>query len=57
MMINNHITLWVDILSPIEPCFACNIVLRFMDLDECAINQPNVILKLKYGAIEHKFFL
>jgi hypothetical protein len=26
---------------PIEPGFVCNIVLGFMDLDECAINQPN----------------
>jgi hypothetical protein len=30
-----------------------NIVPRFVDLDECAINQPNA--KLMHGGAQHKF--
>jgi hypothetical protein len=36
---------------PIEPSFVCSIVPRFVDLDECAIYQPNV--KLRHGGAQH----
>ncbi len=44
---------WVDLLMPIEPNFVCSIIPRFVDLDECATNQPNA--KLKHGGAQHKF--
>jgi len=42
---------------PIELGFVCNIVLRFVDLGECAINKPNATLELKYGGAQHTFFM
>jgi hypothetical protein len=41
----------------IELSFVCNIVLRFVDLDECAINKPNATLELRYGGAQHKFLM
>jgi hypothetical protein len=42
---------------PIELGFVSNIVLRFVNFDECAINKPNATLELRYGGAQHKFLM
>jgi hypothetical protein len=56
-MINYSVVHWVDLLVPIELGLVCIIVRRFANFYECAINQRNATLELKYGATQHKSFL
>jgi hypothetical protein len=43
----------VIILCPLNYVLS-NIISKFVDLDECAINQPSVTLELMYDGVQHK---